>query len=41
MKNVSNFLHVGIRENLLHLYREEENIAKILKPHNRPWINGA
>jgi GntR family transcriptional repressor for pyruvate dehydrogenase complex len=33
MKNVSNFLHVGIRENLLHLYQEEENIAKILTQH--------
>jgi len=33
MRNVSNFLHVGIRENLLHLYQEEGNIAKILKQH--------
>jgi GntR family transcriptional repressor for pyruvate dehydrogenase complex len=24
---------VGIRENLLHLYQEEENIAKILTQH--------
>jgi GntR family transcriptional repressor for pyruvate dehydrogenase complex len=33
MKNISDFLHVGIRENLLHLYEEPENIAKILKQH--------
>ena len=33
MKNVSNFLHVSIRENLLHLYQEAENIEKILKQH--------
>jgi len=33
MKNVSNFLHVGIRENLLHLYQEAENIEKILRQH--------
>jgi GntR family transcriptional repressor for pyruvate dehydrogenase complex len=33
MKNVSNFLHVGIRENLLHLYQEAENIENILKQH--------
>lgn len=33
MKNVSNFLHVGIRENLLHLYQEAENIQNILKQH--------
>lgn len=33
MKNVSNFLHVGIRENLLHLYQEAENIEKILLQH--------
>jgi GntR family transcriptional repressor for pyruvate dehydrogenase complex len=33
MKNVSDFLHVGIRENLLHLYQEAENIEKILKQH--------
>ncbi len=33
MKNVSDFLHVGIRENLLHLYEEPDNIAEILKQH--------
>jgi GntR family transcriptional regulator, transcriptional repressor for pyruvate dehydrogenase complex len=33
MTNVSNFLHVGIRENLLHLYEEPDNITKILKQH--------
>ena len=33
MKNVSNFLHVGIRENLLHLYQEADNIENILKQH--------
>jgi GntR family transcriptional repressor for pyruvate dehydrogenase complex len=33
MKNVSDFLHVGIRENLLHLYQEPANIAEILKQH--------
>ncbi len=33
MKNVSDFLHVGIRENLLHLYEDPANIAEILKQH--------
>lgn len=33
MKNVSDFLHVGIRENLLHLYKEPGNIVEILKQH--------
>ena len=33
MKNVSEFLHEGIRENLLHLYQEPENIVEILKHH--------
>ena len=33
MKNVSDFLHVGIRENLLHLYQDPANIAEILKQH--------
>lgn len=33
MKNVSDFLHVGIRENLLHLYEEPANIVEILKQH--------
>ncbi len=33
MKNVSDFLHVGIRENLLHLYEEPDNIVEILKQH--------
>ena len=33
MKNVSDFLHVGIRENLLHLYEEPDNIVDILKQH--------
>ena len=34
MKNVSDFLHVGIRENLLHLYQDPANIVEILKQHN-------
>jgi GntR family transcriptional repressor for pyruvate dehydrogenase complex len=33
MKNVWEFLHEGIRENLLHLYQEPENIVEILKQH--------
>lgn len=33
MKNVSNFLHVGIRENLLHLYQNPDNITEILRQH--------
>lgn len=33
MKNVSEFLHVGIRENLLHLYQDPANIIEILKQH--------
>jgi GntR family transcriptional regulator, transcriptional repressor for pyruvate dehydrogenase complex len=33
MKNVSDFLHVGIRENLLHLYEDPANIASILQQH--------
>jgi len=33
MKNVSDFLHVGIRENLLHLYEDPENIVEIIKQH--------
>jgi GntR family transcriptional repressor for pyruvate dehydrogenase complex len=33
MKNVSEFLHVGIRENLLHLYQEPDNIVEILRQH--------
>jgi GntR family transcriptional repressor for pyruvate dehydrogenase complex len=33
MKNVSDFLHVGIRENLLHLYQDPDNIVEILKQH--------
>ena len=33
MKNVADFLHVGIRENLLHLYEDPANIAEILKQH--------
>jgi GntR family transcriptional repressor for pyruvate dehydrogenase complex len=33
MKNVSEFLHVGIRENLLHLYQDPANIVEILKQH--------
>ena len=33
MKNVSDFLHVGIRENLLHLYEDPDNIVEILKQH--------
>jgi GntR family transcriptional repressor for pyruvate dehydrogenase complex len=28
MKNVSDFLHVGIRENLLHLYQDPDNIVR-------------
>jgi len=34
MKNVSDFLHVGIRGNLLHLYEDPDNIVEILKQHN-------
>jgi GntR family transcriptional repressor for pyruvate dehydrogenase complex len=33
MKNISDFLHVGIRENLLHLYQEPGNIEAILDQH--------
>jgi GntR family transcriptional repressor for pyruvate dehydrogenase complex len=33
MKNVSDFLHVGIRENLLHLYQDSDNIVEILRQH--------
>jgi GntR family transcriptional repressor for pyruvate dehydrogenase complex len=33
MKNVSEFLHVGIRENLLHLYQNPDNIVEILRQH--------
>jgi GntR family transcriptional repressor for pyruvate dehydrogenase complex len=33
MKNVFDFLFVGIRENLLHLYEDPENIQKILAQH--------
>ena len=33
MKNVSDFLHVGIRENLLHLYEDPDNIVEILQQH--------
>lgn len=33
MKNVSEFLILGIRENLLHLYEEPDNIVEILKQH--------
>lgn len=33
MKNVFDFLFVGIRENLLHLYESPENIEKILRQH--------
>ncbi len=33
MKNVSDFLHVGIRENLLHLYQDPKNIEMIMKQH--------
>ena len=33
MKNVSDFLHVGIRENLLHLYEDPNNIVEILRQH--------
>jgi GntR family transcriptional repressor for pyruvate dehydrogenase complex len=33
MKNVADFLFVGIRENLLHLYEDPENIEKILAQH--------
>ena len=34
MKNVFDFLFVGIRENLLHLYEDPENIETILSQHN-------
>jgi len=33
MKNVSEFLHVGIRENLMHLYQDPANVVEILKQH--------
>jgi GntR family transcriptional repressor for pyruvate dehydrogenase complex len=33
MKNVSDFLHLGIRENLLHLYEDPVNVAAILEQH--------
>ena len=33
MKNVVDFLHVGIRENLLHLYQNPANIVEILRQH--------
>jgi GntR family transcriptional repressor for pyruvate dehydrogenase complex len=33
IKNVAEFLLVGIRENLLHLYQEPANIEEILKQH--------
>ena len=33
MKNVFDFLFVGIRENLLHLYEDPENIQDILRQH--------
>lgn len=33
MKNVSDFLHVGVRENLLHLYEDPENIVAIFQQH--------
>ena len=33
VKNVAEFLHMGIRENLLHLYQEPHNIEEILNQH--------
>lgn len=33
MKNVVDFLHIGIRENLLHLYEDPGNISTILEQH--------
>ena len=33
MKNVVDFLHIGIRENLLHLYEDPANVSTILKQH--------
>jgi DNA-binding FadR family transcriptional regulator len=33
MKNVSNFLHVSIRESLVHLYQDSQNIETIIKQH--------
>ena len=33
VKNVAGFLHMGIRENLLHLYQEPDNIKEILNQH--------
>jgi GntR family transcriptional regulator, transcriptional repressor for pyruvate dehydrogenase complex len=33
MKNVSESLHVGIRENLLHLFENTDNIVAILQQH--------
>jgi GntR family transcriptional regulator, transcriptional repressor for pyruvate dehydrogenase complex len=34
MKNVVDFLHLGIRENLLHLYEDPKNVSTILKQHH-------
>jgi GntR family transcriptional regulator, transcriptional repressor for pyruvate dehydrogenase complex len=33
VKNVAGFMHMGIRENLLHLYQVPDNIDKILNQH--------
>ncbi len=33
MKNVSDFVHVGIHKNLRHLYEKPENIVNILRQH--------
>lgn len=33
MKNVIDFLHMGISENLFHLYEDPQNISAILKQH--------
>ena len=39
MKNVWEFLHVGIRENLLHLYAQPANIEKIHQQHTDIYLS--
>jgi GntR family transcriptional regulator, transcriptional repressor for pyruvate dehydrogenase complex len=39
VKNVAEFLHMGIRENLLHLYQEPANIEEILAQHRAIYMN--
>lgn len=38
MKNVVDFLHIGIRENLLHLYEDPKNVSTILKQHEAIYL---